>query len=592
MATAHRTEAVTVGELLGGGRLLGVPLYQRDYAWTWREVDQLLADLFDEHQAMADAPEEDRSYYLGLIIIIDNTPQRLAMARFRRGVQAPSEVVDGKQRLTTLTMMIAVLRDLLGPAGGWLETYLTETSGKRPWPKHTPRLLLEENEQDYLVSHILPPGSTLNRTQKDLSHESVRRMAGVRDHIRSMLKSRDAAFLASFAEMLVTRCDLTAIIPKDISLGFKMFVTVNFRGKSLSANDIVKAELIGAMEPAARGELNKRWNALRDRLEPSPDDPKLAKRAASLDNLLSHVHKLRCKPSTAVFRGITELAASAPNPLFFVTDTLEPLAHIMLAVKRATHSGSPISDNLNRILTTLNWLPSNDWVPAAMAALDTHARAPDKALECIGLLQRLAYAQAILGRGNDLRERRYRRAIQAILEGASLKAPGGPFVIDEEECGQLAHFMTSNLYRTKGGHCKSVLAWISMLGSNSDSIGPLKGYTVEHLLPRSPSTNPYWQKQFPNDAIREACVRSLGNLALVTERQNGRVKNSSYPDKLAILFGRDEPSPFDTTRMLQSIGDWTPQAVLARETLMFERVAKAWGLEPRGRSKLAALLKT
>jgi hypothetical protein len=589
MSPAHAAEAVTVGGLLGGKRLFGVPLYQRDYAWTWREADQLITDLMGEQQAMAGAPDEERSYYLGLIVVIDNTPQRRTMARFRRGSRAPSEVVDGKQRLTTLTMLIALLRDLLGAQGNWLQPYLLETGKKGLWPQDTPRLLLDEHEQSFLLQHVLPPEANLRTAPKDIAHESARRMGMVRDHMCNLLDDRPAGDLATFARMLIDRCELTAIVPKDIASGYRTFVTVNFRGKGLSTNDIVKAELIGSMEVQGRRKVNERWIALRDRLELPPDDPDLAKHAASLDNLLSHVHKLKCKPSTSIFAGIADLAG-AGDPLAFVTDTLEPLGDVMLAVKRAAYPDCPESPAINRSLTALNWLPSNDWVPVAMAVLHTNVRAPQTARADLALLQRLAYALAILGRGSDLRESRYRRCIQALTDRTHRTRSDGPLALDEDECESVAHFVTSNLYRAKGSYCRAVLAWIAVVGGASELLPSLRDVTVEHILPRTPTGSPFWQKRFPDPKIREACIRSLGNLALVTAAQNKKAKNHGYPEKIAVYFENGHFSPFDTTRMLVDIGDWTPEAVLARETMMYERVAAAWGLKTDYRSKLRALL--
>lgn len=138
MATAHAAEAITVGELLGGSRLFGVPQYQRAYSWRKKEADQLLTDLLREHQAIVETGDKDRNYYLSQVIIIDNTPPRRAMRAFGRGQKAASEIVDGKQRLTTLTMLIAILRDLLGPEGASLETYLVETGKNRAGRKARP----------------------------------------------------------------------------------------------------------------------------------------------------------------------------------------------------------------------------------------------------------------------------------------------------------------------------------------------------------------------------------------------------------------------------------------------------------------------
>lgn len=138
-----------------------------------------------------------------------------------------------------------------------------------------------------------------------------------------------------------------------------------------------------------------------------------------------------------------------------------------------------------------------------------------------------------------------------------------------------------------------MLAWIAAAGGKSQLPGRLDGFTVEHILPQTPTETAYWRKHFPDPRIREAATRSLGNLALVTQKQNGRGKNLAYPEKIAIYFDSGYTSPFDTTAMLKVIHDWTPEAVLSRETMMYERVASVWGLKiVRNRSKLWTLLRS
>lgn len=71
----------SVYEMLQNGRFL-IPLYQRDYAWGRDEITQLLSDL---------SQAGDRTYYLGTLVVM------------QRGEML--EVVDGQQRLTTLTLL-------------------------------------------------------------------------------------------------------------------------------------------------------------------------------------------------------------------------------------------------------------------------------------------------------------------------------------------------------------------------------------------------------------------------------------------------------------------------------------------------------
>ncbi len=514
------------------------------------------------------------------------------MRAFTRGSKATSEIVDGKQRLTTLTMLIAILRDLLGPEGAYLETYLSETGKSRHWPKGTSRLVIEGHEQDFLAKHVLPPGSATNRVPKELLHESTRRMREVRDYLHRELKTVPPARLARFAKMLLERCDLTVIVPKDIASGYRTFVSVNFRGKPLSTTDIVKADLFGHIEPAERRKLNERWLALAERLEPHPENDAEAKKAASFDNLLSYVHKLRARPGTGIFQGIAELASASSDPKAFITDVLEPMGDIMLAIKRASHSGNAaLAPDINRVLTACNWLPTNDWVPVAMAALHAHPRRPTEVLKILGLLQRLAYGFLILGKGGPARETHYRHILKAIADGRSLADRTHPLTLTDDEDDGIARGLINGLYRARSSQCRPVLAWISAIGSEAELPARLDDVTVEHILPQTAAEIAYWRSAFPEARIREAATRSLGNLALITRRQNDRCKNAPYPEKIAVLFEGDNASRFEITRMLKDIADWTPEAVLQRETMLFERVAKVWGLKSTGRSKLAQLLK-
>ena len=306
---------MTVGELLGGKRQFSIPSYQRDYSWTSKEADQLIDDLLLARQEIESAPQAPKALYLSLMIIMDDTTPRRAISRLRRGTGVPSEVIDGKQRLTTLTMLIALLRDLLGDEGAWLQHYLVETGRSRLWPREAPRLLLEEHEQEFLTAHVLPRGANLAPSPRDIAHQSVKRMRSVRDHLRTRLRKLERPLLVNLAELLIERCAVTAIVPNDITAGFRMFVTANFRGKALSTSDIVKAELVGSLEPQERRKASDAWGELRNRLEPPPDNPVEAKNAASFDNLLSYVHKLRCKPGSTIFQGIEDLAGTAPSPL-------------------------------------------------------------------------------------------------------------------------------------------------------------------------------------------------------------------------------------------------------------------------------------
>ena len=80
-----------------------IPLYQRPYSWTNEQAGELLEDLIT---ALGDGNEqidEISPYFLGSIVLIKEEDK------------PDAEVVDGQQRLSTLTILLAVLRTLVQP---------------------------------------------------------------------------------------------------------------------------------------------------------------------------------------------------------------------------------------------------------------------------------------------------------------------------------------------------------------------------------------------------------------------------------------------------------------------------------------------
>ncbi|MDF5738432.1 MULTISPECIES: DUF262 domain-containing protein [unclassified Nostoc] len=78
-----------------------IPAYQRPYAWTKEQASELLSDLLSFLGNDSEVIADTNSYFLGSIVLI-------------KSEDAPkADVVDGQQRLTTLTILLAVLRSLL-----------------------------------------------------------------------------------------------------------------------------------------------------------------------------------------------------------------------------------------------------------------------------------------------------------------------------------------------------------------------------------------------------------------------------------------------------------------------------------------------
>ena len=85
-------------QIIDGSVQFQIPVFQRDYSWTTEECSQLWADIV---AAAADTP--DRGHFIGSIVYIDSGKSGAALGQWL--------VVDGQQRLTTLTLLMVALRD-------------------------------------------------------------------------------------------------------------------------------------------------------------------------------------------------------------------------------------------------------------------------------------------------------------------------------------------------------------------------------------------------------------------------------------------------------------------------------------------------
>ena len=77
-----------------------IPNYQRPYAWVVEHAQALLSDVLEALDEALSAPKDAITYFLGSIVLI------------KQPGSADAKVVDGQQRLTTLTILLSVLRDL------------------------------------------------------------------------------------------------------------------------------------------------------------------------------------------------------------------------------------------------------------------------------------------------------------------------------------------------------------------------------------------------------------------------------------------------------------------------------------------------
>src|SRR6266571_3841791 len=119
-----------------------IPLYQRPYSWTTEESEEMLQDLLRAMDGPEETIEELSPYFLGSIVLI-------------KGDEPDAQVIDGQQRLTTLTMLLSALRSLIkSDYAEGLTAFLCEKGNVVTGTPTRYRLTLRKQDANFFKTYI------------------------------------------------------------------------------------------------------------------------------------------------------------------------------------------------------------------------------------------------------------------------------------------------------------------------------------------------------------------------------------------------------------------------------------------------------
>src|SRR5262249_52284229 len=202
------------------------------------------------------------------------------------------EVVDGLQRLTTLTILFCVLRDLDAEDSEAASERLLAAIGTSA----RARLALREPEEAFFQVHVRSRGATSGPCPDGALSPAEDRILEVRRHLREALADLDAAGRRALADFLLDKCHVVLVSASGIDRAHRMFTVLNATGRPLARNDILKAALLGSVPAPALDRATAAWDAAQTRL------------GADFDSLFSHIRTIYRRTSAHIISGVQSIA--------------------------------------------------------------------------------------------------------------------------------------------------------------------------------------------------------------------------------------------------------------------------------------------
>ena len=569
MAKTLEAHDKLIRAIFEGSYQFKIPDYQRPYAWTTEQAEELFSDLLS---AMQDARTNGatRQYFLGSIVLIKNDRDPKAM------------VVDGQQRLTTLTMLFAALRAAWEatnyPHGVKSVTPFLYEEGDEVLGKATGyRFTAREEDAEFFRQYIQEPGGieklVLNTDKLEDSRLRYRENATLLLTSAGALSPDDRNALWKF---LANDCSLVVISTPDLEAAYRIFSVLNNRGLDLAPIDIIKAEVLGSIrriggEDKARA-YSKKWSDIESQLGRD-----------AFGDLFGHIRTVYAKQKqrATLVKEFQDHVTEYKKPIDLVDKVVKPYAEVWDFIRDADFEATEHAETINDYLSWLNRVDFKDWVPPALVYFKRFRKQPKLLAAFFEALERLTYFMLVTKVGINERIETY----ADLTKEVELEAFDGDLAalktldLTDKQKREFVDALDGDIYRKLPKARMALILRLESLVSDGSKKQAFDHLSLEHVLPQTPPADSDWIKWFPDEDERDGWTHRLANLVPLHVRKNPAASNSDFATKKNVYFkGKGTASPFVLTQDVRSENDWTPTLLTERQKRLMGVFKEHWDL--------------
>ena len=540
-----------LGKILEGNNQFVVPLFQRPYTWDESRWKVLWADLVE---LCEDESESNRAkpHFMGSLVTVPTRSVPEGVTKFL--------LIDGQQRLTTLQVLLAALRDTARGLPGSLAEKLEKSH------------LVNQFEEGLDHYKLLPTQTNGDRKaflaliKGEPMADSDSRVAKAYAWFQKKLKSRGSPDAERLASIILRRLSLVSIVLDHDDNPHLIFESLNYKGEPLTQGDLIRNYFLMRVPVAEQEELFQRcWEPMQLRLK---------------DELSEFVRHFLMRQGAVVKKGEiygTLKERTDEQTPDGITAFLEELHRSAVHYHRLLDPTQELNPDLHPRLRRFERLEVSVAWPLLLNLYAEHDAGTLSIAEFTAILDTLEnyfirrFVCGVPTHGlNKSLPPLYHQAKShpSLLDGvrATLAQRGYPSGTEFRQA--LIH---GRLYGTgeRLPKAKLVLESLerSLAGKEQVATEPL---TIEHILPQTPT--PWWEENLGETwrEIHELKLHTLGNLTLTG--YNAELSNGDFPSKRAVFL----QSPIYLSRSIARFEKWDDEAMQQRGEELAELALKTW----------------
>lgn len=537
-----------------------IPKYQRPYAWTKEEAGTLFDDLYKFY---CENPKDN--YFLGSIVLVKSE------------TNSHAEVIDGQQRLTTLTILLACLAyTMSGNIQQNCLDYLRERGNDLEGLKPTPRLHLRDKDQPFFESYIqnLNLDKLLSINASEIKTEAQQRIYEnctlFLDNIKE--KFQDKKLLQSFCSFLVTRCYLVVVYTASQDSAFRVFSVLNSRGLDLQTTDILKSEIIGSIPEDQQQKYTDLWEEL-----------EIQTSRTGFNDVFMHIRTIfaKNKQKKSLLEEFKEYVSQKFEPDNLIEKIIKPYTSAYNMLKKGNYPSNNNADKINNLLNWLNKFDNSDWLPVAMKFYTENYNDSEYILWFTQKLERLASYLYATSKDVNKRISRYSLILAEIEQNPNhnLSNPLKSIELTKDEIKEFLAALNGNIYTMIARRRNYIILRLNDFVSDGASEIQSNIFTIEHVLPQTITPDSEWEKNWPKIDDREKWLNKIANLVPLTKYHNSAAQNYDFNKKKDCYFKNAKgvtSYPLTTQVLMES--SWTPEVVECRQNKLLEIFKDKWEL--------------
>ncbi len=574
-----KAEDVRLTELLEGPKQFIVPVFQRDYSWGTKHCLQLWKDI-----VRVGSDETAKAHFVGSVVYIAAEETSAKITRWL--------LIDGQQRLTTLTLLLAALRNRM-PGG---DASTQQSAGEDALPTR-PELV------DYYLCNTHAKGDRRHKLHlRRADQETLVAILDEREHVNGV-SERVQENLDFFLEQLAN-ADLESVyrgirklVAVDVCLTRgqddpqMIFESLNSTGLDLTQADLIRNFVLMRQEEQLQTQLYQDyWQ---------PIELAFGSRyRTDFDRFVRDYLTLQLKPSKQLkgdeiyqqFRNYFD-SIGGGNPIADILANLKRFGNYYVAYSLGQESNSRLKESFRRLRVLVDVAS-----PVVMRLYDCYERfkslSLDQFVEAVELLESYVFRRSVC----DMQTRSLGQIFSMLAFRIKDDSPLLSLKVALFRQGKKRRFPTDSEFR-EGLESRDVYDMrschylLDRLENDSKEKIETARFTIEHVMPQNEELGPEWQKMLGTNwkTVHEMWLHRLGNVTLTGY-------NSEYSDlpfdKKKTLVDKDGKqvglnfSPLRLNKYIRDQATWTEKEI---ETRGRELATKGVGIWPALRVDLAAV---